>query len=811
MDKKFLIKIFVALAVIVLLFLFVSVSRSFDASLSTLISRTTGETQPDTNIVIIHISSEDIEQIGPWPLKRSYYALLINQLTGYDVKKIGLEVFLSSKFITQVIYDNVLQKEISNSGRVVLSSLAGQITAQNNFYITDSLSLPSPKLIDESLLTGHLNYFDSYGIEIPLELINRDLKEKAFSLNLAGIEENYPSKIRINFLASWKKYKTYSLLEFFDLIRIDDNELNILKDKIILIGISDPQISSTFQTNYDPDLPGVALHAFALDNLLNSRYYDDKYYILSAFLFSIILLLLIFLLQNQTRKFRLYFLALSIIITAAFIFNRYLYLELAYSFFIIPLFFVIVSEFAFRIIKSRHELRSAVDEAELLKKLLGGKENELLNLQQEFEASEKEKSELLLAKIKTLKSDISKLKENEEDKQSAEFKDIESDKKFYGLVYRSVIMSSVVELIKKASPTGATILITGESGTGKELVARSIHNLSSRKENSFIAVNCAALPETLLESELFGHVKGSFTGAIADKIGKFEAANKGTIFLDEIGETSENFQVKLLRVLQSGEIDKIGSVTSKIVDVRVIAATNKDLKQIVIEKKFREDLFYRINVLNIHLPPLRDRKEDIEPIAAYLLKQDGDNINFSVAVLRALNEYNWKGNVRELESVIKRAVIFCKSSGRNLIQLNDLPDDLIKNIKLNFEDLVIESLRLKGFSHSSINETAKELGKVNRTIISENFRGYSLKILVEQNFDEELTAAFIADSDDFEVVNRVKVKLDTWLNNIKKDIQEYKSEDFSAVRDKLSSKYKNLPQKFHIYLDEVIKHFLQKK
>jgi len=810
-DKKFLIKIFVALAVIVLLFLFVSVSRSFDASLSTLISRTTGETQPDTNIVIIHISSEDIEQIGPWPLKRSYYALLINQLTGYDVKKIGLEVFLSSKFITQVIYDNVLQKEISNSGRVVLSSLAGQITAQNNFYITDSLSLPSPKLIDESLLTGHLNYFDSYGIEIPLELINRDLKEKAFSLNLAGIEENYPSKIRINFLASWKKYKTYSLLEFFDLIRIDDNELNILKDKIILIGISDPQISSTFQTNYDPDLPGVALHAFALDNLLNSRYYDDKYYILSAFLFSIILLLLIFLLQNQTRKFRLYFLALSIIITAAFIFNRYLYLELAYSFFIIPLFFVIVSEFAFRIIKSRHELRSAVDEAELLKKLLGGKENELLNLQQEFEASEKEKSELLLAKIKTLKSDISKLKENEEDKQSAEFKDIESDKKFYGLVYRSVIMSSVVELIKKASPTGATILITGESGTGKELVARSIHNLSSRKENSFIAVNCAALPETLLESELFGHVKGSFTGAIADKIGKFEAANKGTIFLDEIGETSENFQVKLLRVLQSGEIDKIGSVTSKIVDVRVIAATNKDLKQIVIEKKFREDLFYRINVLNIHLPPLRDRKEDIEPIAAYLLKQDGDNINFSVAVLRALNEYNWKGNVRELESVIKRAVIFCKSSGRNLIQLNDLPDDLIKNIKLNFEDLVIESLRLKGFSHSSINETAKELGKVNRTIISENFRGYSLKILVEQNFDEELTAAFIADSDDFEVVNRVKVKLDTWLNNIKKDIQEYKSEDFSAVRDKLSSKYKNLPQKFHIYLDEVIKHFLQKK
>lgn len=808
MDKKFSIKISVAIAVIVLLFLFGSVPKSIDVSLSSLTARISGETQPDTNIVIIHINSEDIEQIGPWPIKRSYYALLINQLTGYSVKKIGLEVFLSSKFVTQVIYDNVLQKEINNSGRVVLSSLAGQINSHNNLYITDSLSLPSPKLIDESLLTGHINYIDNYGVIIPLEVINRDLKEKAFSLSLSGIEENYPSKIRINFLASWKKFKTYSLLEFFDLIRIGDSELNILKDKIILIGISDPQISSTFQTNYDPDLPGVAMHAFALDNLLNSRYYNDRYYSLSAVLFSVVILLLIFFLRNQTRKFTLYFLALSLLFVTTFIFNRYVYLELAYSFFIIPLLFVIVSEFTIKIIKSREELESAVYEAELLKKLLGGKEKELLKLQQEFEASEKEKGELLLAKIKTLKSDIDKLKENEEDKQSAEFKNIESDKEFYGLVYRSGNMSSVVELIKKAAPTDATVLITGESGTGKELAAKAIHSLSKRKDNPFVAVNCAALPETLLESELFGHVKGAFTGAVADKIGKFEAAHKGTIFLDEIGETSENFQVKLLRVLQSGEIDKIGSVTSKIVDVRVIAATNKDLKQIVIEKKFREDLFYRINVLNIHLSPLRERKEDIEPIAAYFLKQDDDNINFSLAALNALKEYNWKGNVRELESAVKRAVIFCKSSGRSLIQLNDLPDDLIKNIKLNFEDLVIESLRLKGFSHSSINETAKELGKVNRTVISENFRGYSLKILVEQNFDEELTAAFIADSEDPEVINRVRVKLDTWLNNIIKDIQEYKSEDYSAVKAKLSSKYKNLPQKFHFYLDEVIKHFL---
>lgn len=157
---------------------------------------------------------------------------------------------------------------------------------------------------------------------------------------------------------------------------------------------------------------------------------------------------------------------------------------------------------------------------------------------------------------------------------------------FQGLVYKSNAINNVVELIKKSAPTDATILVTGESGTGKELVARAIHNLSKRNNENFIAINCAALTESLLESELFGHVKGSFTGAVVDKAGKFELANNGTIFLDEIGETSENFQVKLLRVLQSGEYDKVGSTSTSRANVRVIAATNKDLKQLVKEKCF---------------------------------------------------------------------------------------------------------------------------------------------------------------------------------------------------------------------------------
>jgi len=414
----------------------------------------------------------------------------------------------------------------------------------------------------------------------------------------------------------------------------------------------------------------------------------------------------------------------------------------------------------------------------------------------------------LLEKIEGLKGDIDKLKENENDQKEAELSDTNDTENFLGLIYKSAKMKNVVDLVKKSAPTDATILITGESGTGKELVAKAVHTLSNRKDKKFIAINCAALTESLLESELFGHVKGSFTGAISNKEGKFESANKGTFFLDEIGETSENFQVKLLRVLQSGEYDKVGSVDTAITDVRVISATNKELKQLIKEKKFREDLYYRLNVININLPALRERKEDIETIAAYFCESGDKKYKLSLAVLKSFNEYDWPGNVRELESAISRAKVFCDASNRNLIQLNDLPVEMVKSARLNFEDLVIESLRNKYFSHSSINETAKELGNVSRTLVAENFRGLSLKMLCENNFNEQKSILSIAASNNEEVLVRVKSKLDTWLVNIRKDVEVNRNFSFDELKLKLNSKYKNLPQKYHKYLDEVIKHFL---
>ncbi|MFC1736759.1 sigma-54 interaction domain-containing protein, partial [Candidatus Hydrogenedentota bacterium] len=233
-------------------------------------------------------------------------------------------------------------------------------------------------------------------------------------------------------------------------------------------------------------------------------------------------------------------------------------------------------------------------------------------------------------------------------------------------------------LIRKVGPLTSTILVSGESGTGKELVSRAIHGLSNRSERPFVAVNCGGIPETLLESELFGHVKGAFTGAITDKKGLFESADGGTLFLDELGETSPSFQVKLLRVLDEHAIKPVGSVVSKSVDVRVIAATNKNLEEMVAQETFREDLYYRLNVIPMETSPLRERKEDIALLANHFLAiynaELGRNLKgFSQEALVILEEFPWPGNIRELRNITERAVAL--SSG-DTIQSHDLPDHM---------------------------------------------------------------------------------------------------------------------------------------
>jgi DNA-binding NtrC family response regulator len=255
---------------------------------------------------------------------------------------------------------------------------------------------------------------------------------------------------------------------------------------------------------------------------------------------------------------------------------------------------------------------------------------------------------------------------------------VEDRHSFEGIIAKSPKMMKIFELIKTVAPTNTTVLITGESGTGKEIIARAIHNQSQRRNKPFIVTSCAALPETLLESELFGYEKGSFTGAMERRKGKFEAADTGTLFLDEIGEIDANTQVHLLRALEEKKITRIGSNEEIEVDVRIIAATNKKLRTLIEQEKFREDLYYRLNVVTIDLPPLRNRREDILPLAEYFLKKYAKQNNspvksFSPEAVEFMLNYDWRGNVRELENMIERGVVLSKDKN---ITLSEFPQEL---------------------------------------------------------------------------------------------------------------------------------------
>jgi len=326
------------------------------------------------------------------------------------------------------------------------------------------------------------------------------------------------------------------------------------------------------------------------------------------------------------------------------------------------------------------------------------------------------------------------------------------------LLGKSEGMQKIFELIRKVAKTSSTVLIYGESGTGKELTARAIHELSSRRASPLIPVNCGAIPEDLLESELFGHEKGAFTGALHTRIGRFELANGGTVFLDEIGDMSPSLQVKILRVLQEHEIERVGGVRSVHVDIRVIAATHRDLEKAIRENRFREDLYYRLNVIPIELPPLRERGADIPLLLNHFLRKFNEKNNAHIEgitneALQYFSQYTWPGNVRELENLVERLVVL---KGEGMISEEDLPDKMFESAsRLDFsprkvlengiqfstavseyeKELIIHALKKSKWVK---NRAAKMLG-MNRTTLVEKMK--KRKIGGEPERDEGAQAA----------------------------------------------------------------------
>ena len=342
--------------------------------------------------------------------------------------------------------------------------------------------------------------------------------------------------------------------------------------------------------------------------------------------------------------------------------------------------------------------------------------------------------------IDTIRQVLNKIVEKRAILKNAKTRQLKFDRdgRVETIIGESSRMIEVYELVQKVAPTDSTVLITGETGTGKELIAKAIHFNSLRKNKPFLTVDCNSLVETLFESELFGHVKGSFTGAIATKHGSFELANGGTFFFDEVGNISLNIQAKILRAIQEKEIKRVGATETIKVDVRVIAATNKDLRHAVVDGSFREDLFYRISVIPVHLPPLRERKEDIIPLANHFLEKYNQRRlrslrGFSSRAKEIFQSYTWPGNVRELENVVERAVVI---EDDDEVTISSLPSHIrgvgsqkepmsqeIKSLEQLEREHIINSLKATDGNRS---KTARLLG-IDRKTLYDKIKRYNIE------------------------------------------------------------------------------------
>ncbi|MCZ6777133.1 MAG: sigma 54-interacting transcriptional regulator [Ignavibacteria bacterium] len=792
-----------------------------------------GARQADTNIVIVYIDSDAIETLG-WPIRRNFYALMVRALTDLGVKAIGIHAYFAHPVPEYPEYDDLLANVVASAGNVVLPSNFGFIAridtvgegkspeVHTQYFVGKELRLPLAKLRMPAAGIGHENFTDEN--DVPVFIRAGDSLVPSFGAEILRVfaGEHFmhsQNVVRLNFPGRMSSFATYPFLEVlksYDAYQADgvtSVPVTHLKDKLVLVGVIADGYSKFFNTPVDPRFPGTSLHAVFLDNSLRAGFLsvaDDWFVYSLCVALGVLCAAVILFLPASFNKVVAFGLLILVVIASFSVF-----VSAAYLLPVSPLVMVgLVSSIS--TLFYRHRITSEQvgilqEEKESILVQLHDKEAKLAVLERELLDVETRRSndrtDELLEEIRRYKDEIRALSSKADDMIEYQPSEGETDAlvtEFEGIVYeKNGKMRPVIDFVKKITNNDAPVLILGESGTGKELIARAIHTRSDRGSGPLVALNCGALSENLLESELFGHEKGAFTGAVKEKAGRFEIANGGTIFLDEIGEVSERFQVKLLRVLQEAEFERVGGTRTMRVNVRVLAATNKDLREQVNIKQFREDLYYRLNVLTVVLPPLRERRQDIGILTNHFLAREDGNMCVSKNVMEALRGYSWRGNIRELESVMKRAVLLARADGRQMISMKDLTEEISATLHgvVPIEDQILGSLREKAFSRSSISDTAEELGGLNRGTVAEYLRGQCFQAFTEQGFDLEKAVKQISLSSDDAVNDRVRKKMREYLTNISEAIDT--SQPWEVVKASLKPKTKNLPQRYHTCLVQV--------
>ncbi|MBI3189192.1 MAG: sigma 54-interacting transcriptional regulator, partial [Ignavibacteriales bacterium] len=810
--------------------------------------RVRGEQPLDSSIVILYFGNEDIAALGGYPLKRNYYALLVSALHEVGASAIGFDIAFINPDREHPEFDEVFATVVKSSGNVVMSGYFASFEndAQRSSPFPNGIKpeLPFPQLRSGAVSIAHTNLgeqntlpmFIHNGTEaipaLSLELLRVGLKlnkedvtvrDATVSLLMKGTTRtvlcNDEGEILLNYSGGTKSLHTISALNFlqdFDEWKSADGQTrppHPLQEKIVIVGIIAEGKSTFVQTPFDSQFPSIGIHAMAMHNILSGTTLSQSPALVE---FSIVVLLGL-LATWLMRKNVLTGLVSVIVLFALLIVLSYIsFVSFSHVLPVTTSLFALILIAVGLMLQKQFQVQSKLTAFEIEKinaeRILQEKEQHLTNLEAKLKSSLHEQSQqpsvALLQEINKYKEEIGKLQSQVADLNPTTGTVEQGEgtaENFHGIVYHSSgTMAEVVNFLKKIATTDASILILGESGTGKEMVANAIHLASNRKDSAFVAVNCGALTETLLESELFGHEKGAFTGAVKEKAGRFELANEGTIFLDEIAETSEAFQVKLLRVLQEGTFERVGGTQTRKVNVRVIAATNRDIKQEVKDKRFREDLFYRLNVFTVTLPALRERQTDIPFLVEHFLKSDASGMTLSATVSKILLQHEWKGNVRELQSVIKHAIVLAQADGRSFIRVKDLPKEFADTSfsTLDIEEQILELLRSKQFSRSAISETADELGGMNRGTVAEYFRGTCFKVFCESNWNIESAVAIISGTDDKVIQEKVRKKLVEYLSNAVELVDSTKT--IEEILSQSKPKYKNLPQRHHQFLDLVI-------
>jgi transcriptional regulator with GAF, ATPase, and Fis domain len=791
-----------------------------------------GDRSLDERIHLITIGPDDIADLGGWPISRDFYGLTTHILHHHGVRAIGFDILFHRPDERHPEYDQALM-DFMSKGKVALGMAFQNIQDSTGLPVGRQAFWPIPRLRDMVDAVGFSNvgshlyalqaplairYHDqivySLGVEtarLALETDPMSLQATATTWKLVtrtGKEYRIPldrhGRVWLNHFGRQEQITHTPLTQLLRQYR-DDKDLSYLQDRIVLVAVIVPGIATTLTSPFDPALPASLIHATVIDNILNQNFIR----VLPVWGRFILILILLACLASTIHWGPRRFALVSGLVLVAFIGSAILLFSqqnLALPL-VLPVLIWILAFFSIWIVLWWERVRQHKEQSRTWQQELVKKQEQITKIRQELQeldsdrqqqknslaAATREKQSLVEEKEALLQQ----LQQQVDDLQPHPITDREFD--LFPLIIRghkSKLQESL-KLLDTVKDQHLPVLLVGETGTGKEVLAQALVKAGPRREKPFITVNCGALSETLLESELFGHEKGAFTGAQNRKRGVFEQADGGTLFLDEVSETSEAFQVKLLRALQEGVIQRLGSETPIRVNVRIIAASNRDLEQEVSEGRFRQDLYYRLNAFPVRIPPLRERPQDIAPLADHFLQKHAHQqvTQFSHRAIKSLQSWSWPGNVRELENMVQRAAILAQSQGRDMIRESDLPDDICRSVpeKTEYRPLdeqILDSLRTKRFSHASITQTARELGNRDRGTIAEYLRGMCYEALVRHHGDELAAARDLAATPDPEPIERIRKK-----------ISEYREKLETMPRESL---YKGLPRAYHSSLDTLL-------